>query len=245
MADLLVLFIWLSESGEVKQSELFDKLTEDRVPIEFASSPARLFILLAYLQLACRDPRTNPDLNLLVRQFCDNIIKAIASRYPEAEEIMQGAWNPENDFSKSEMDILESSGRPLEAYEIVPPEPMPVFTHVCYTLSERGENEGRMPLILFERPKDWGHPRWNYHFCSIAREIDGVQHINCCHVWQEGKRSQAEAFQAIAPYLFQQYFPSHPSELCDCTHLAPDDIWMEDWGPKPPLFKEGYDSFWT
>jgi hypothetical protein len=114
-------------------------------------------------------------------------------------------------------------------------------THNCYVLHELDRDGNRLnePKLTFLRPPDWGHPRWNYHYCKI--EIAG-EYINHCHIWQEVSRHPVEASKLIAPWLFMSQFPSPPRELCDRSHLDALDFWLGEWGPMPPHYQQEEES---
>jgi hypothetical protein len=107
--------------------------------------------------------------------------------------------------------------------------------HNCYTLYElaEGGSPAEKPIICFSRPQDWGDKeRWSYHYARI--EVGG--YINHCHVWQEVKREPVEACKLIAQVLFLILMPGSHQELCDRSHLDPDDFWETAWGERPPYY---------
>jgi len=115
-----------------------------------------------------------------------------------------------------------------------------IEVHNVYTLQELSEDGtlSETPLLIFFRPQDWGNPqRWHYHQCSIAYTFRGTNYINNCHIYQEVERNSVEAFQAIAPYLFEVYMPGCPVEIAAKSHLQEDDFWSEAWGDLPPYYE--------
>jgi hypothetical protein len=122
-------------------------------------------------------------------------------------------------------------------------EPQTVEVHNVYTLYELNEDgsTAEQKLVCFNRPQDWGDPRWHYHRCKTKFESNGTCYINHCHLWQEVERNPVEAFQAIAPYLFMVLQPGTKPELCSKDFMEPEDFWLESWGKMPPVFEDRED----
>ncbi|HEY9699687.1 MAG TPA: hypothetical protein V6D10_20670 [Trichocoleus sp.] len=68
--------------------------------VEFATTPARLFILLSHLQLALRHPDNIGESAAIARQIADNLANMICHYVPEARQLIEMGWNPACDVTR-------------------------------------------------------------------------------------------------------------------------------------------------
>lgn len=68
--------------------------------IEMASTPARLYILIANIQLALRHPNNNGPSAEIAREIALNMTEAICHHVPEARESIESGWNPAYDVTR-------------------------------------------------------------------------------------------------------------------------------------------------
>lgn len=116
-----------------------------------------------------------------------------------------------------------------------------IEVHNAYALYEINPDGSKAenPLLSFSRPQDWGDPqRWHYRYCRLECSFGERSYVNHCHLWQEQKRSDLEAYQIVSSYLFMVMQPGQPRELCDRSHLQEDDFWCHDWGKRPPYYED-------
>lgn len=68
--------------------------------IEMASTPARLYILIAQIQLALRHPENTGASAVIAREIALNMTEAICHHIPEARETIEQGWNPAYDVTR-------------------------------------------------------------------------------------------------------------------------------------------------
>ena len=84
--------------------DVWRKLGSCTEVIDMASTPARLYILVAYLQFALRNvPPTHPSA-LIARDILENMTEAICHHVPEMRETIELGWNPAYDVTQSYFD---------------------------------------------------------------------------------------------------------------------------------------------
>lgn len=80
-------------------NELFDRIGNDPQVIEIHTTPARLLITIAHLQLALRHPsRQGPGGSApICREMTENLINVLAHFYPESRAVMMQGFDPDCD----------------------------------------------------------------------------------------------------------------------------------------------------
>ncbi|MEL7143289.1 MAG: hypothetical protein AAGL08_13825 [Cyanobacteria bacterium J06573_11] len=90
----------LSVDSNQPSADFWHRLGNCTEVIEMASTPARLYILVAHLQLALRHPKATGGSSKVVREIAENMIKAICHHFPEAEEHFRLGWDPAYDIEQ-------------------------------------------------------------------------------------------------------------------------------------------------
>ncbi len=86
------------------QEEFWVKLGNCTEIIEMASTPARLYILIAQIQLALRHPGNTGASAEIAREIVLNMTEAICHYVPEARESIEMGWNPAYDATRDYFD---------------------------------------------------------------------------------------------------------------------------------------------
>lgn len=81
-------------------SEILRKLADCKQPIEFVTTPSRVLILIAQLQLALRHPGNTGKSAEVAREFITNMTRAVCSQVPEAQELIDMGNNPAYDVTR-------------------------------------------------------------------------------------------------------------------------------------------------
>ncbi|WP_035992546.1 hypothetical protein [Leptolyngbya sp. KIOST-1] len=86
--------------------EIIDRLVHSEQPIEFYTTPARAFMLIANLQLALRHPENKGLSTELVRDMIANLSTAIATvtEMPEVIVLVAQGYQPEFDLTNEQAD---------------------------------------------------------------------------------------------------------------------------------------------
>ncbi len=84
----------------INDSDFWRKLGNSEVIIEMASTPARLYILIAQLQLALRHPENTGASAEISRDIVLNMIDAVCAHIPEARASLEQGWHPAYDVSQ-------------------------------------------------------------------------------------------------------------------------------------------------
>lgn len=84
----------------MSEDEFLKKLGSSTEVIEFATTPARAFVMCAQLQLAVRHPGNDGASAASAREIVDNLAKAIDAKIPGAAAIIETGWNPAFDMTR-------------------------------------------------------------------------------------------------------------------------------------------------
>jgi hypothetical protein len=95
----------------ITTDEVLQKLGECEDIIDLATTPARLFILVAHLQVALRHPENTGSSSAVLgssiaREIALNLTEAICSKVPEARSLIEIGWNPAFDTTREEYNNL-------------------------------------------------------------------------------------------------------------------------------------------
>lgn len=91
--------------------EVEDRMTTDEILhkigncteiLELVTTPGRLFILVANLQLAIRHPGNTGASAEIAREMAENLTNMICSKVPQARNLIEQGWNPEYDLTREE-----------------------------------------------------------------------------------------------------------------------------------------------
>lgn len=93
--------------------ELIEQIGRDNTPIEMLTTPARLFILVAQLQLALRHPDNTGSSAAIARAMTENMAKVLYLYHPEAQRLIEMGWQPAHDITREEFDHYEPSRLPF------------------------------------------------------------------------------------------------------------------------------------
>lgn len=96
-----------------------NKLTESTELIQFATTPARAFVLLGNIQLALRHPGNNGESAGIAREIGLNLQKAICAYVPEVEPLIEMGWDSSYDVTSEEYEALA-----LRGIESIPTDPL-------------------------------------------------------------------------------------------------------------------------
>lgn len=88
---------------------VLQKIGECEEVIEIVTTPARLFILVAQLQLALRHPGNIGNSAAIVYEMALNLTEMICSKIPEARGLIEMGWDPELDVTREEYQALVAS----------------------------------------------------------------------------------------------------------------------------------------
>ena len=88
----------------VEQEDFWIKLGNCTEIIEMASTPARLYILIAQIQLALRHPNNTGASAQIAREIAFNMTEAVCHHVPEARETIEQGWNPAYDVDQTYFD---------------------------------------------------------------------------------------------------------------------------------------------
>lgn len=104
--------------------------------------------------------------------------------------------------------------------------------------------EADQPIAMYDRPQDWGDPRWSYHRFRFDWITADCHYINHCHCWTDYKYDQPALYPRLfASLIVQILMPGSEPELCGRDFLQEDDFWSSEWGERPPTF-EGEEEDW-
>ncbi len=88
----------------IEKDDFWLKLGNCTEIIEMASTPARLYILIAQVQLALRHPDNNGASAEIAREIVLNMTEAVCHHVPEARETIEQGWNPAYDVDRDYFD---------------------------------------------------------------------------------------------------------------------------------------------
>ncbi len=77
---------------------VLDQLATSEEIIEFATTPARAFVLIAHLQLALR--MNDGASAQIAHEMTVNLIEALCTVIPEARPLLESGWNPAYDMTR-------------------------------------------------------------------------------------------------------------------------------------------------
>lgn len=86
------------------EEDFWSKLANCTEVIEMASTPARLYILIAQVQLALRHPDNTGASAEIAREIVLNMTEAVCQHIPEARETIEQGWNPAYDVDRDYFD---------------------------------------------------------------------------------------------------------------------------------------------
>ncbi|NEP17814.1 MAG: hypothetical protein F6J97_13065 [Leptolyngbya sp. SIO4C1] len=90
----------------MSQKDVWQRLAESEEIIEFATTPARAFMLIAQLQLALRHPQNRGSSAQFAQQMIENLSAAICYHFPEAKEVIEmgsnAAYDVTNEYFETE-----------------------------------------------------------------------------------------------------------------------------------------------
>lgn len=95
--------------------DILEKLGTSQEIIQFATTPGRLFILVAQLQFALRHPDNTGGSTVIAREMADNLARAICKHVPEAHELIEAGWQPAYDITRQYFDLefISEGDRPI------------------------------------------------------------------------------------------------------------------------------------
>lgn len=86
--------------------EILTKIGTSQIPIEFATTPGRAFILIAQLQLALRCPGNTGESAAIALEIIEGLTNAICFHIPEARELIEqgsdSAYDVTRDYFEAE-----------------------------------------------------------------------------------------------------------------------------------------------
>lgn len=86
--------------GEAVYEDFWRKLGNSTKTIEMVSTPARLYILIANIQLALRHPDNTGASAAIAKSIAVNMTDAICHHFPEARETIEQGWHAAYDVTK-------------------------------------------------------------------------------------------------------------------------------------------------
>lgn len=84
--------------------QIIQKIAACSEPIELVTTPARLFILIAQLQLALRHPDNTGSSAEIARDLATNLTEILCIFVPEAREMIEQGWEPAYDVTRDYFD---------------------------------------------------------------------------------------------------------------------------------------------
>lgn len=87
-----------------QEEDFWRKLGNCTEVIELATTPARLYILIANIQLALRHPNNTGASAEIAREIALNMTEAVCAYVPEARESIELGWNPAYDQTEDYFD---------------------------------------------------------------------------------------------------------------------------------------------
>jgi len=84
----------------MKGNDILQKLSDCTEIVDMASTPARLYILIAHIQLALRHPGNHGASAEVAREIANNMTEAVCHYVPEARALIELGWNPEYDATR-------------------------------------------------------------------------------------------------------------------------------------------------
>jgi hypothetical protein len=117
---------------------------------------------------------------------------------------------------------------------------VPMEVHHAWTIYGLDSDGNELPNLvpIYCRPQYWGHPRWIYHRYLFEWRTLDQPFRSFCHCWTDLKRELREYPLLFANVIVLIMVPGRPFQLCGRDYLAQDDIWFDEWGPKPPYYNE-------
>lgn len=86
------------------KEEFWVKLAYSTDLIEFATTPARAYILISQIQLALRHPQNKGAAAEAARDLALNLTEAVCHFIPDARESLEQGWNPSCDVNQDYFD---------------------------------------------------------------------------------------------------------------------------------------------
>lgn len=85
--------------------DIIHKIGNSTEILEFGTTPARAFILIAQLQLALRHPGNTGSSAALARDFAENLTKAVCHFIPEAKALIEQGWDSAYDINREHFEL--------------------------------------------------------------------------------------------------------------------------------------------
>ncbi len=85
-------------SQHIDIESVLDQIATSEEVIQFATTPARAFVLIAYLQLALR--MNDGASAQIAHEITVNLIEGLCSVIPQARPLVESGWNPAYDMTR-------------------------------------------------------------------------------------------------------------------------------------------------
>lgn len=100
-----------------EQEDFWIKLGNCTEIIDMASTPARLYILIAQIQLALRHPANTGSSAEIAREIALNMTEAVCHYVPEARESIEQGWDSAYDVHRDYFDAEFRLGAIVQVLE--------------------------------------------------------------------------------------------------------------------------------
>lgn len=203
--------------------ETLGRAIQDAPAVKVEFNALAVFNLIGLLQFASRG--LPPDHNqrktavAYARQFQQALKGATGG---SLDEIIEAGFDPAHDV------IETGDGLPI------------VEVHNCWTIYGANPDGSKSDnkIASFERPQDWGHPRWAYNRFRFEWTVDGKHYINNAHCWTDIPGVEPGGYpELFASLIVRVMMPGHEEQLCGRDYLHPEDFWSQDWGEMPPIYE--------
>lgn len=100
-----------------RKEDFWLKLANCTEIIDMASTPARLYILIAQIQVALRHPHNNGASAEIAREIALNMTEAVCHYVPEARESIEQGWNSAYDVHRGYFEAEFALGEIIQQTE--------------------------------------------------------------------------------------------------------------------------------
>lgn len=213
--------------------ETLARAIKNAKPIILEIDAPGAFNLIGLLQFASRGLPPGHD----QREVC----LAYARQFQQA---VQQSVDVDQTAAESLAEIIEAGFDPAHDIRETPGGLPIVEVHNCWTIyganPDGSKSENR--LACFERPQDWGHPRWTYNRFHFEWPTDDTHYVNHAHCWTDVPGLDPGDYpEFFAPLIVKVMMPGHTEQLCGRDYLHPEDFWSDEWGEMPPVYEEEED----
>lgn len=94
-------YLVCDDCGGAVYEDFWHKLSNCTTTIEMVSTPARLFILIANIQLALRHPDNTGASAEIAKSIAGNMTDAICHHFPEARATIEQGWHTAYDVTEA------------------------------------------------------------------------------------------------------------------------------------------------